>query len=586
MKEKISSSNVQKISQIYSYLAPYKGMLLGVFVSLIITSVSVLGISQALRFFIDEGIASKNSDLLDQSLGLLVLAILILASFTFARFYFITMIGEKVVTDLRRDIFKKILSLPPSFLEKHKSGAILSHMTADTSVLLTVIGSSLSVALRNIVMLAGGVVLLISTSGKLAVFLFVIIPLVVTPIMIIGKRLRTYSKDSQDKIADLASQCDQTLNSIKVVQAYLREDFEEKNFSDKLSEQMSVARKRIMLRGFLTFIVIGLVFGGIATVLWIGGKEVISGTLSAGELSAFIYIGIVCAGAVAALSDVMGDVQKAAGATERIFEFLNFKPMITEKKNAKVLKENSKGKIEFVDVSFSYNDSKKPVLDNINLVIEPKKITALVGKSGAGKTTIFNLLERFYDISSGQVLFDGIDLKDIKLNSLRSQFTYVSQDAAIFSTTAYENILYGNPKATKEQVIEAAKLAGCLEFIEKLPEGFDTYLGDKGMKLSGGQKQRLSIARAILNNPKILLLDEATSSLDSENEELVTKALENLMKGRTTVVIAHRLSTVQKADKILVLDGGKIVESGNHKELVSKQNGTYKKLAKLQLSMK
>lgn len=586
MQEKVSESNVQKISKIYSYLSPYKGMLFGVFVSLIVTSVSVLGISQALRFFIDEGIASKNVDLLDKSLGLLIIAIFVLASFTFARFYFITMIGEKVVTDLRRDIFKKILSLPPSFLEKHKSGAILSHMTADTSVLLTVIGSSLSVALRNIVMLAGGVVLLISTSGKLAVFLFVIIPLVITPIMLLGKRLRAYSKDSQDKIADLASQCDQTLNSIKVVQAYLREDFEENNFSEKLSEQMSLARKRIMLRGLLTFIVIGLVFGGIATVLWIGGKEVISGTLSAGELSAFIYIGIVCAGAVAALSDVMGDVQKAAGATERIFEFLNFKPAIVEKNDAIELKSNTKGKIEFHNVSFGYEDSKKPILEKINLTVEPKKITALVGKSGAGKTTIFNLLERFYDINSGEILFDGIDIRDIKLNSLRSQFTYVSQDAVIFSTTAYENILYGNPKATKKQVIEAAKLAGCLEFIEKLPEGFNTYLGDKGMKLSGGQKQRLSIARAILNNPKILLLDEATSSLDSENEQLVTKALENLMKGRTTIVIAHRLSTVKKADKILVLENGKIMESGTHSELISKTKGIYKKLAKIQLSLK
>ena len=586
MKEKFPSSSFRKISQIYSYLLPYKAMLLGVFLSLIVTSISVLGISQALRFFIDEGIASKNFDLLDKALVLLITAIVILATFTFGRFYFITMIGEKVVTDLRRDIYRKILSLPPSFLEKHKSGQILSHMTSDTTVLLTVIGSSLSVALRNIVTLFGGVILLISTSGKLAIFLLVIIPLVITPIMIVGKRLRAYSKESQDKIADLASQCDQTLSSIKVVQAYLREDFEEQNFQDKLTEQMSVARKRIMLRGILTFIIIFLVFGGIATVLWIGGKEVISGTLSAGELSAFIYIGIVCAGAVAALSDVMGDVQKAAGATDRIFEFLNFKANIVEKNGAIKIPLSSKGKIEFKNVTFGYEESKKPILNNINFTIEPNKITALVGKSGAGKTTIFNLLERFYDITSGQILFDKTEICNIRINSLRSQFTYVSQDAAIFSTTAYENILYGNPSATKKQVIEAAKLSGSLEFIEKLPNGFDTYLGDKGMKLSGGQKQRISIARAILNNPKILLLDEATSSLDSENELLVTKALEHLMKGRTTIVIAHRLSTVQKADVILVLDNGKIIEQGSHKDLIAKPNGIYKKLAKLQLGIK
>lgn len=578
------TKNKSLVLPILPYLKPYKAMLFGVLVSLLITSASVLAISQGIKIFIDHGIAANDSAMLDKALFMLFFVVSLLAIFTFLRFFLITYAGERIIADLRGDIYKQILRLSPSFYEKTRAGDILANMTADTTLLQTVIGSSLSVTLRNGVLLIGAIFMLLITSEKLTLMLFILIPLVVTPIMVLGKRLRVYSKISQDKVAELTAISEETIGAIKTIQAYVREEYENSTFSTKLSEQIQFAFKRIALRGFLTAVIISMVFGGIGVVLWIGGHQVLDGNMTSGELTAFVYIAVVCAGTVAALSDVYGDLQKAAGAIERVMGFLNTKPEITEPINGVSLSKTSRGDIEFKNVTFHYeSNTHKPALDDVSFTIKQGKINALVGKSGAGKSTLFMLLERFYDVQKGVISVCGIDIKKIKLKDLRKQFTYVSQDSLIFSSSALENIRYGCPSASLEKIKAAAKAANALEFIEKLPNGFDTYLGEKGVRISGGQKQRIAIARAILNDPKILLLDEATSSLDSENEQSVQEALSNLMKGRTTIVIAHRLSTVKDADQIIVLDKGKVVETGTHKSLIAKKSGVYSRLAKLQL---
>jgi ATP-binding cassette subfamily B protein len=581
----LEKSSVSSLLKITSYLRPYRLMIGGVVISLLITSTTVLMISKALQFFIDKGIAANNAAMLDHGLLVLVSIILVLAAFTFLRFYFVTYIGEKVVADIRTDVYNHILTLSPGFFEETRTGEIISRITADTTLLLAIIGSSLSVAMRNTVLLLGGVVMLAATSLHLTMMIFVLIPIIILPIIYLGRKLRVLARDSQDRVAELTVLCEQSISAIKTIQSYTRQSFESSRFAEKIKHQLQTAFKRIIWRGVLSATIISLAFWGIAFVLWIGGHQVLSGILSPGELSAFIYISVICAGATGALSEVAGDLQKAAGATERLFSFLNVQPEVIESPTPVTLPSDGKGRIEFNDVVFYYNTNRKrPVLDRVNFTIEPGKITAIVGRSGVGKTTVFMLLERFYNIDSGSITIDGIDISQLKLNDLRGSLTYVSQDPVIFSTSVLDNILYGNPNASFEEVEKAAQAASCMEFIEKMPQGFNTFLGEKGLKLSGGQKQRLSIARAILHDPKILLLDEATSSLDSENEILVHRALNNLMLGRTTIVIAHRLSTVKNADKIIVLDKGKVEETGTHETLISNKTGIYAKLAKLQFS--
>ena len=582
------SNNTVAFHNLLQYLKPYKIQLIGVLISLIITSSAVLTIGKLIKRFIDLGIVAGGSSAeLNYSLILILITISVLAIFTSCRFILITWVGEKVVSDMRSSIFNHILSLSPSFFERNKTGELLSRLTADTTLLLSLIGSSLSVALRNMVMLIGGIFVLLNTNAKLSAMLLIIIPAIIAPLFILGKKLRVFARNSQDKIAEITGHTEQTLGGLKVVQSYGREEFEAKKFHQILTDQLAISMQRILLRGFLTALIILLAFGGIGVVLWLGAQQVIAGTISAGELTAFIYIAIVCASSLAALSEVLGDFQKAVGATERIFEFLAITSEITDPSEVTPLPDRASQLIEFKDVLFKYDPTKKrAILDHINFKIIPGKVTALVGKSGAGKTTIFMLLERFYNITTGQILLGETDINTFAVRDLRRLFTYVPQDPYVFSTTVYENILYGNINASKDEVGLAAEQAGCMEFINKMPEGFDTDLGDKGIKLSAGQRQRLAIARAILRDPKILLLDEATSSLDSENEQLIQNALSNLMKDRTTIVIAHRLATVINADNIIVLDNGHIVEQGRHSQLIKNPQGIYAKLAKIQFNMK
>lgn len=577
------TKNIKSLRWLAKYLSKYRIMLFGVLVSLIITSGSVLLISEALKYFIDSGINSKNLANLDEGLGALFSLVIILAVFTFSRFFLITMVGERCITDIRRDIYNKILSLSPNYFEQNSSGDLLSRVSADTTILLQIISSSLSVTMRNCIMLIGGIAMMINISISLSTMLLVIIPIIIIPLVIMGRKLRLYSRNSQDRVADIIAYCEQTLNALKVVQSYTRESLEAIKYEFLLQDQLKTAFDRIALRGFLTALVISLVFGGIACTLWIGGYQVVSGKLSAGELSAFIYVAVVSAGAVAALSDVLGDLQKAAGASDRIYEFLHYKTTIKDPVKP-VDPPIKRGTVEFKNVTFGYGlDGKHKILKDVSFKIKSGSVIALVGRSGVGKTTIFMLLERFYDIEKGQILVDDTDITQMRLSDLRQRFTYVPQEPILFSATVLDNILYGKPNATKEEVIEAAKKAGCHDFIMRLENKYDTYLGERGMKLSGGQKQRITIARAILNDPHILLLDEATSSLDSASEKLVKEGLENLMKGRTTIVIAHRFATVKNADRILVLGDGKIVEQGTHTQLM-KKNGLYKELASLQFS--
>ena len=579
MTEKVE----QQKFYIIKYLKPYRTMLLGVLLALLITSSSVLVMGKGLQFFIDGGLVTNNVGNLNKAVLYLVVIALVLAVATYARFFLITWVGEKIITDVNRDIYHHILKLSPSFYEAHKAGDILSRLTSDTTLLLTIIGSSLSVAMRNIVMLIGGIVMLVSSSLKLTIVIFAVIPLVVFPILKFRKKLRDYAKAVQDKIGEIISISEETIYSIKTIFAYNREKSAYNHFKKVTDEALAINFLRIKTRSALTAIVISLVFSGVTFMLWVGGISVIEGNLTAGELSAFVFTSIVCAGAVAALSDVTGDMQKAIGATYRIVEFLAEKPDVTDKPTSINIPNNHPISIEFKDVLFNYPSRlSKAALEGVSFEIEEGKVTAIVGESGAGKSTIFQLLERFYDIDKGQILFGNTDITNIKISSLRSKFALVAQDPVIFSDTIYYNIAYGKEKATKREVEEAAKKAEILEFAKKLPEGLHTYIGEKGIRLSGGQKQRIAIARALLNNPKLLLLDEATSSLDTRNEKLVQSAIAKLMTGRTTIVIAHRLSTVVNADKIIVLDEGKVIECGTHKELLSKK-GKYSELVALQL---
>ncbi len=581
--EPIAGGKLSDLSPVLHYIKPYKWQLFVVFIALVFTSTSVLAMGWGLRNLVDVGLAQGDVASLNKATLILLIITVSLAFFTFIRYFLITYVGEYVIADIRKDIFKHLVNMSPEFFETTASGDILSRLTTDSTLLQTVIGGSLSIAMRNILMVIGGIFQLFVTSPKLTGFTLLIVPFVIACIIIVGKRARGLSKLTQEKISNMSSLTEEVIHGIRTVQAFNRESYEEAFFQKHVADTLTTSIKRVAVRGFLTAMVIVLVFGSIVAALWVGGHDVLNGKLSSGSLVSFLFYAVVVASAIGALSEVASDVSKAGGAAERIFDLLKIKSTVKNPEHPIILPSEIKSSIQFSDVCFSYPSRlETPAIDRINLTIRPGEKIAFVGESGAGKSTIFQLLMRFYDMTSGMIAIDNIPINQMTLHDLRSLISIVPQDPIIFTGTVADNIRYGNPQATLDELKEAALAASALDFIQALPQGFDTHLGEKGIRLSGGQKQRLAISRSILKNPKILLLDEATSALDAENEKKVQQALTSLMENRTTLIIAHRFSTVQKADRIVVMNQGKIDSIGTHHELL-KEEGIYHRLANLQL---
>lgn len=542
-----------------------------------------LGLGQGLRILVDQGLATQSPVMLSRSIGIFFILVVGLAFGSFARFYLVSWIGERVVADIRKQVFNHLIDLHPGFYDHNRSLEIQSRFTADTTVLQSVIGSTVSIALRNSLMLAGGLILLFVTNAKLASIILLGFPLVIVPILIYGRRVRSLSRLSQDRVAEVGSYVGENLNQIKTVQAFNHQPHDRAFFSTVAENAFDIARSRIRQRAWLTTIAITLVMGAIGVVLWIGGLDVISGQISPGELAAFVFYSLLVGLAAGAISEVIGELQRAAGAAARIFELLQAENELPPVPDSVVpLRQPVAGSLDIRRLSFSYpSRPDRKVLDGLSVSINAGETIALVGPSGAGKSTLFDLLLRFYDPDKGRILLDGTDTRRLSLHDLRRCFALVPQSPALFHGTIADNIRYARPDASDEDMVEAARIAHAHDFIRGLPEGYETRLGDGGIGLSGGQKQRLAISRALLANAPILLLDEATSALDAESEYLIQQAMPGLMSDRTTLVIAHRLATVRHADRIIVLDDGRLQDIGRHDELV-KRNPLYRKLAKLQ----
>jgi ATP-binding cassette, subfamily B, bacterial len=565
-------------------MRPYAGHI-GIFaIALLLTSMATLSIGLGLKFVVDQGLSAGSQDTLDKGLAILVGIVIFIAVGTFVRFYYISWIGERVVADIRSAVFGHILKLSPGFYETTKTGEILSRLTTDTALLQQVIGTSFSIAIRNSFSLIGGIIMLMVTNAQLTALVALVVPAVIVPIGWYGRKVRKLSRESQDRVADVGSYAEENLNAIRTVQAYVHEDIDRSFFSRNVEGAFRTAMRRISARAMMGSAVIFLVFVAISLVVWAGGRGVIAGDITPGELSAFIFYAVMVAASVGAVSEVLGELQRAAGATERLVELLEMEPDISAPANPKPMPTPASGAVEFDNVTFHYpSRPDTAALTGLSLKVEPGEHVALVGPSGAGKTTVFQLLLRFYDPKSGAVRLDGMDLRDVDPRDARARVGLVAQDPVIFAADAMENIRYGRPDASDEEVRAAAEAAAAMEFIERLPEGMKSFLGERGVRLSGGQKQRIAIARAILRDPALLLLDEATSALDAENEKLVQTALERLMVGRTTMVIAHRLATVVNADRIAVIDNGHLVDTGRHDQLII-SNPLYARVAALQFS--
>ncbi|WP_455178458.1 ABC transporter transmembrane domain-containing protein [Azospirillum melinis] len=570
------------LRRLVPFLLPYKWRILGAMVALTVAAGTVLGLGQGMRVLIDQGFAGGDTSLLDRSLLVLLAVIALMAASTYGRFYLVSWIGERVVADIRRAVYDHVLTLSPGFFETTKTGEILSRLTTDTTLLQVVVGSSASIALRNALLFLGGTGMLLITSPKLTGLVALVVPLVVAPIIFFGRRVRKLSRDSQDRIADIGSFVEETLAAIRTVQAYTHEAIDRTLFGKRVEEAFDVAIRRVRVRAVMTVIVIVLVFGAVGIILWIGGHDVVAGRITPGQLSAFVIYSVVVAGSVGAISEVIGDLQRAAGATERLFSLLSVESEIRAPAAPKPLPSPAAGALSFDAVRFHYPSRPDwAALEGFSLDVKPGERVALVGPSGAGKSTVFQLLLRYYDPQAGSVRLDGVDVRDADPVDVRRRLGLVAQDPVVFSANAWENIRYGRPDASDAEVRAAAEAAHALDFLDALPEGFGTFLGEKGVRLSGGQRQRLAIARAILRDPPVLLLDEATSALDAESERMVQDALDRLMHGRTTLIVAHRLATVLNADRIVVMDKGRVVETGTHGELVA-QGGLYARLAALQ----
>ncbi len=581
---KAPKQDLAPLRSLIPLLKPYSKQMIFALLGLIVAASATLGIGTGVRGVIDTGFGKGNADLLNQTLVILFIVITVMACASFARFYYVSWVGERVVADLRRKIFRHLLQLSPAYYETAQSGDLISRMNTDTSLLQVVIGSSVSVAMRNVLLLVGGTVMMFISSPKLAVMAFFIVPLVIVPIILLGRSVKDYSRQTQDRVGDISSGLEETIHGITTIQALAREDIISKNFNESVEAAFKTSLSRVSVRAWMIVAVITLVFGSIAIIMWRGGHDVVAGLMTAGELSSFVFYAVLVAGAAGAISEVFGDLQRAAGAIERISELLLIQSDIKILHKPLLLPDPGYGKIMFDNVSFFYKSRpQSAAVDSFSLQVKQGEKIAIVGPSGAGKSTLFQLLLRFYDPLAGSIQVDGFNITEVHPRDLRRKIGFVPQDITIFSQDVMSNIRMGRPDATDEEVLAASTAARAHDFIEDdLPQKYKTFVGEKGIRLSGGQKQRIGIARAFLRNAPILLLDEATSALDSQNEKDIQKALAELMENRTVLIIAHRLSTVMNCDRIIVMDKGQIVEQGNHEELMNKQ-GLYSKLAKLQL---
>ena len=584
-KKSKGGKNISALKMVLPYIMPYKLQLAGASIALLFAAATVLAMGAGLRFLIDEGFAEGKPLLLDRAVIVLVVVVILLAGASYARFYLISWVGERVVADLRVAVFNHVIGLNLAFFETRSSGEILSRISTDTTLVQTVVGSSVSVALRNVLLFVGGMILLLITSPKLTGLVLLVIPFVIIPIIVLGRKVRTLSRYSQDRVADIGSHVEEILTGIRVVQAFSHEILDKIKFSKRVESAFDTAVERVRKRALLTAVVIAFIFGAVAIVLWIGGRDVLAGRISGGELSAFVFYAIVVAGSTGALSEVVGELQRAAGAMDRLNELLLVASNIKVPSEPKEFPEKVSGAITLNRVNFHYPSRPEQLaLNDFSLEIKPGETVALVGPSGAGKSTVFQLLLRFYDPVSGDIKLEGVSLDQTDPRAVRKQIGLVPQDGVIFSENVLENIRYGRPEATEAEIKLAAEAANAAGFIDKLPKGFNTNLGEKGVQLSGGQRQRLAIARAILRDPAVLLLDEATSALDAESERFVQRALDSIMVGRTTLIIAHRLATVLSADRIIVMEEGRAIASGGHDELL-KSCPLYARLANLQFDV-
>lgn len=581
--DRATSKNLSSLRALWPFLRPYRVLMLAALLALVLTASISLVFPLAVRRVIDT-FNVEQVGLLDQYFGAAIAIAALLALGTAVRYSLVTRLGERVVTDIRKAVFARVIGMGPSFYETILTGEVLSRITTDTTLIQSVIGSSISIALRNLLIFVGGLGMMLLTSAKLTGLVLLIVPAVIIPILTLGRRLRKLSKENQDWIANSSGNASEYLSAVQTVQAFTHEALTRKSFDDVSEQSFQVARRRITARALMTAIVIFLVFTGVVGVLWIGANDVRTDQMTAGTLVQFLIYSIMVAGGVAALSEIWGELQRAAGATERLVELLSIEDAVQDPLTPRALPQPVSGAIKFDDVTFHYPQRPNTVaLDSVGFQVSAGETVAIVGPSGAGKSTIMQILLRFYDPEKGGISIDGIDLRDMARDQFRKHIALVPQDPAIFAVSAMENIRFGRPDASDQDVIAAAQAAAAHDFIVALPDGYDTYVGERGVMLSGGQKQRIAIARAILRDAPILLLDEATSALDAESERLVQAAVENLSADRTTLVIAHRLATVKKADRILVMDEGKIVAQGTHDALIA-EHGLYARLAKLQFT--